>query len=282
MLTATPKLLTALLVIAIAFFSSCYSVNKQEPSLKQYDLDHPKIMSLPSSLNEISGIVYYPKDTSIFAISDASGFLYKIYLRTQQIKRWKFGSNHDYEDLQLLDSTFYILSSNGTIVTLRFDASNNMQTKQYSFTGKGKNEFESLYYDDEQKKLMLLCKDCKEDARSISGVWSFDPVTTTFTKESFSVDISNVSKNEVEKRKKFHPSAAAIHPVTHQLFILSSVNKALVIADKNGNVQEAYPLNPGLYKQPEGIAFTPTGDMIISNESAGEGNANLLLLKFKR
>ena len=38
-----------------------------------------------------------------------------------------------------------------------------------------------------------------------------------------------------EDKMKFKPSAAAINPLTHELFILSSVNKVIVIADKNGN-----------------------------------------------
>ena len=42
---------------------------------------------------------------------------------------------------------------------------------------------------------------------------------------------------------KFKPSAAAINPLTHELFILASVNKMLVVADKNGNIKNVYPLD---------------------------------------
>ena len=74
-----------------------------------------------AELDEISGIIYYPKDTSIFAISDATGSLYKIFPdKNIIVQKWKFGNNHDYEDLQRIDSTFYILSSSGDIVSIKF------------------------------------------------------------------------------------------------------------------------------------------------------------------
>src|SRR5689334_5371163 len=93
---------------------ACQQPNYATPA--EYDLNHPIKINLPSELDEISGINYYPKDTSIFAISDATGWLYKIYPdKKTPVEKWKFGKNEDYEDLQLVDSTFYILSSSGNI-----------------------------------------------------------------------------------------------------------------------------------------------------------------------
>jgi hypothetical protein len=83
------------------------------------------------------------------------------------------------------------------------------------------------------------------------------------------------------KEEKFKPSAAAIHPLTKELYIVSSVNKALVIADRNGKVRKVYRLDPGIFKQPEGITFSPAGDLFISNEAADVGAANILIYKTK-
>lgn len=280
--TLPKRLSVSLALLVILIFQSCYSSNKQSPSPQGYDLNHPAVIELPSSLDEISGIVYYPKDTSLFAISDATGELYKIHLHDLKIKKWKFGKNQDYEDLQLVDSTFYILASNGNVVSVRFDEDNRMNINEYTFPEAGNREFESLFYDPGPKKLMLLCKDCKEDKKSTSGFWSFDLYQKSFHEESMVISIEEVSKKVADRKKKFHPSAAAINPFTHQLFIVSAVNHILVIANKNGIVEEAFPLEPNIYKQPEGLAFTSSGDMIISNEAAERGSANLLVLKYKR
>src|SRR2546422_1047260 len=81
-----------------------------------YDLQHPRIMYLPTALNEISGIIYYPKDSTLFAIEDEAGFLYKIYPHHHRtILRWKFGTHGDYEDVAMKDSVFYVLRSDGNI-----------------------------------------------------------------------------------------------------------------------------------------------------------------------
>ena len=70
----------------------------------------------------------------------------------------------------------------------------------------------------------------------------------------------------------FKPSAATINPLTNELYILASVNKLLVVADRKGNVKDVYPLDPVTFNQPEGITFTPWGDLIISNEKGDEGS----------
>ena len=62
-----------------------------------YDLDNPLQIDLPTALNEISGLWYYEKDSSLFAIVDEDGFLYKIFpKRPDMIYRWKFAGPGDY------------------------------------------------------------------------------------------------------------------------------------------------------------------------------------------
>src|SRR5215471_4302982 len=114
------------------------------PTPAGYDLNHPVKINIPSELDEISGIIYYPKDTSIFAISDATGWLYKIYPnKRMRVEKWKFGKNADYEDLQLVDSIFYVLSSSGNLVSLKFYPHDSLEVKNFEFPDKGKNEFET-------------------------------------------------------------------------------------------------------------------------------------------
>jgi uncharacterized protein YjiK len=249
-----------------------------------YDLNHPVKVDLESQLDEISGIVYYAKDTSIFAISDATGSLYKIFPdKHAMVQKWKFGKNHDYEDLQLLDSTFYILSSSGDIVGVKFTLPDSMQVESYQFPDNGHNEFETLYYDSAKAQLILICKDCKSDNKNYVGTWAFNPSTKSYQQGFYKIDYTKLKDNlkEVDK-SKLKPSAAAINPLTHELYILASINKLLIIADKNGNIKNIYALNPSIYNQAEGIAFTPAGDLLISNESDKQSSADILVIKLKK
>lgn len=269
-------------MLLLALFGCDFSTD-QYPAPNDYDLNHPVTVMLQTELNEISGIVYYPKDTSVFAISDETGWLYKIFpTRQVKVQKWKFGKNHDYEDLQLVDSIFYILSSTGDIVTIKFLPNDSMDVQQYKFPKEHKNEFETLYFDKATGLLNIICKNCKNEKKHRVSVWTFNPSTHEYNLSSLFIDVAALAKEFDKKKMELKPSAAAINPLTNELFILSSVNKLLVIADKNGSVKSAYPLNPGTYKQPEGIAFTPSGDLLISNESANEGSANILVIKYKK
>ena len=271
------------LILFVGIFALPACEQSGYPTPPEYDLNHPIKINLPSELDEISGIIYYPKDTSIFAISDATGWLYKIYPdRKMLVEKWKFGKNADYEDLQLVDSTFYILSSSGNIVSLKFYGHDSLKVNHFEFPDKGKNEFETLYFDEASGQLNLICKDCKSDNKNYVSVWSFNPATQSYVLASFAIDANSISKQMNVKKMKFRPSAAAINPLTNELFILSSVNKVLVIAEKNGIIKKAYPLTPTLYQQPEGIAFTSSGDLLISNEADKEGPADILVIKLKR
>jgi uncharacterized protein YjiK len=268
-------------IACLIFYSSCKN-RSQFISPQGYDLNNPVKVELEDQLNEISGINYYPKDTGVFAISDATGSLYKIFPdKKAVVEKWKFGHNHDYEDLQLYDSIFYVLSSSGNIVRIKFISADSLQVSEYNFPEK-KVEFETLYFDSSLNKLILICKDCKQDNKKEVSTFAFNIDSQKYSDGPYKINAEKIAAMMHEDKMKFKPSAAAINPLTHELYILSSVNKAIVVADKNGNAKAVYVLNPSLYKQPEGIAFAPKGDLLISNESAKDGDANILIIKYKK
>jgi uncharacterized protein YjiK len=238
-------------------------------------------MKLPFELDEISGLAFYPRDSSVFAIGDEFGWLYKIPLTAgKSIQKWKFANEGDFEDLAMVDKVFYVLKSNGNIIAFTFDDHNQILKQQQDFPVSG-NEFEILYYDRHQFKLVLLCKDCETDKKKALTAFYFNLLNKHFD-DSSSINVTSIANMIGEKKIRFKPSAAAINPVTDELFIISSVNKLLVIADRKGNPKQTFPIDAALFKQPEGITFTPEGDMIISNESADRGAATLLFFKYNK
>ena len=128
----------------------------------------------------------------------------------------------------------------------------------------------------------MLCKDCQDDKKKTLSVWTIDLNSLEYTPAAFSIDVVPIDKKLGEDKIRFKPSAAGLNPVTNELYILASVNKLLVVADRKGNVKEVYNLDPKIFKQPEGITFTPTGDLLISNEAALTGAANILIYKRKK
>lgn len=277
------NIVIGILLSAVAFCSCDNVLDKKEvfQNPEGYNLQRPYKIPLPLDLEEISGIVYYPPDSSLFAINDEQGWLYKIYPNhPQTTEKWKFYSGDDFEDLYLMDSNFYALRSNGDIVEFKFgtNRSVNVQINKFPF---GKSEFESIYYDTSLQKLLIICKDCESDKKKALSLFSFDPHTNLYDFVPFSIDVKSVARSLGEKSMKFKPSAAAINPLTGNLYIISSINKLLLVTDQRGNMIEAVKIDKGLFKQPEGICFTPSGTMIISNESADIGLGNLLIFKYQ-
>src|SRR5688572_19222732 len=101
----------AIALIILFAYQSCDTQKKSNPlpTPAQYDLNNPTVYSLPLALSEVSGLAYYPKDSSVFAIIDEAGIFFKIYLNgTGLIKKWTFDKARDFEDVVMKDGTFYL------------------------------------------------------------------------------------------------------------------------------------------------------------------------------
>jgi len=270
-----------LIVLLLATASCGPKANSIRGNTEGYDLDHPRIIELPTALNEISGLWYYSKDSSLFAIEDEDGFLYKIFpSHPDKILRWKFAGHGDYEDLAVVGNTFYILRSDGVIFATSIPSGDHVESVKYEPAENG-NEYESIYYDDSLKLLVMVCKDCNEDKKKNLSTMGFNPETRQYVAEPYLIYAKTIAHIIGQKSIKFKPSAATLDPFTGQLYILSSVNRLLVMASRDGSIQQAYPLAPKIYKQPEGLAFGADRTLYISNESHQEGRPNILVLHYR-
>ncbi len=278
------KLTFLIASVSVGFFG-CNSKAQKEKfnNTDTYDFAQPKIINLPQALDEISGLAYYPKDTSVFAIIDEDGILFKIPLNDPtNVKEWRFDKQRDFEDIVYKDSSFYVMVSNGDIDKINFIGDKIAVVKADFPNAENKiNEFESMYYSADSNKLIILCKECEDDKDSIVSSFFYDDSASHFFKYK-TIETAQLFQKIGSKKEKIKPSAAAINPITKELYVLCSGNKFIFIEDGQGKIKDLIKLNPVIYKQPEGMAFTSDGDLIISNEVNAEGYATLLLLKNKK
>jgi uncharacterized protein YjiK len=267
--TKCPAMLLAYLVCATSLLGSC--ANNSADSPPGYNIHKARSTELGKVLNEISGIFYHAGDSSILAISDNQEKIIEIGLKKNKLRDVTgkvVDKGSDLEDIVMVNSTIFILKSIGEVKAVFPGAPDSSQVITYSLPISGKNDFETMYFDSSLKALILICKSCEHEKGSgLRSAYKFDLDTRKFDTSVF----FRVSQKQVEEILKdsdadLAPSAAAIHPVTQQLFILSSAGNLLVVADRNGKVISAYKLNPDTFQQAEGIAFAPDGDMYISNE----------------
>ncbi len=239
-------------------------------------------MKLGTHLKEISGMAYIPGKDMMLVETDEKGDIFTIDFsdKRDMIGKIKFGGKEDYEDIVYTDSAVYMLISSGSVVKVDTKDSA-MTTTQYDL-GMEKNEFEAMYLDKATHSLVLLCKQCDHEKDAIRQAYSFDLKSNTFSTEaSYTIHISDIQKILNDDKAEFKPSAAAINPITGKLFIVASVGKLLVVASRDGKIEHVFRLDPDLYNQPEGMTFSPNGDLYISNEG-GEGTATILRFNYKK
>ncbi len=257
---------------------------------------------LPSYLEEISGLSYSGKG-EIACVQDEKGTIYILSLEQGEIvKKYDFGDDADYEDITVVGKTAYILRNNGDIYRIRDFRKKDRKVKKFNTPLKEKNDTEGMTYDHRANALLIACKgspsiDKESPYEGYKAIYRFDlekeeleedPIylvdlerldsysdKSAFTK--FSVRVAKRLRL-IESETSFQPSGIAIHPVSGEIYIISSVGKLLIILDREGTVLEVKELDPVVFRQPEGICFSPEGDMYISSE--GQGGKGYIL-KFK-
>lgn len=250
---------------------------KPKPTLIQspphYDFSKVGISKLDLKLKEISGLAWDADKDQFLAHYDEAGTLF--YLNKQDksiVTAYPFGPKGDYEDIALYNGIPYILRSDGMITKVIKESDGVVRGVE---AGKldisGTNDFETMYADTARKALIIVCKNCEQDSKAEISAFAFYPDSIGFVNQPvYRINAEKIKeiakKDSLPKTSKFQPSAAGIHPITQQLFIISSASNQLLIADRDGNPESVFHLSKKLFPQPEGLTFNRKGEMYISNE----------------
>jgi uncharacterized protein YjiK len=290
------------LIILLTLTSYCQSPDIfYQNSL--YSLDRPdQRYSMPTGLVEISGISWTGKGT-LACIQDEEGIIFCYSLEKEKvISEVKFGKDGDYEDISVVDKTAYILKSNGHIFRVKNYKKDDIKVKRVKTQLSQKNDAEGMVYDSSENRLLIACKGSpsleKENPyKGYRAVYSFDLETNQLKeKPVYLIDPRKMESykeqggiNQYSSRLakvlgikdpygSLRPSGIAIHPLTDEIYVISSVGKLLIRLDREGLILGFHALDPNLFRQPEGICFSPEGDLYISNEGRGGKG---YILKFK-
>lgn len=282
------QLIYSPLLLTIIFFCVNCTDNKTYHSPKGYDLAHPVKYNLSDALTEISGIAFHKgKSDTLFAEQDEEGELFYFKPGSSNIQHKNFGKSGDYEDVAISGAQVIMLRSDGVLFTFPLSSIQNSETidavKWKDLVPKG--EYEGLYADDSARLVYVLCKHCGIDkgGKSTTGyILKLSGEGTLESGRQFKIDVKQIEDLAGLKKLAFHPSALSQNPISKEWFILSSVNRLLVLADANWNIKEVFPLDPALFGQPEGMAFDQENNLYISNEGDKLRPGNVLKFEFKK
>lgn len=276
--------LSLLILFGVAGFSCMDHTGYTSP--KGYNLTQPVKYNMPDALHEISGIAFHHgKADSLYAEQDEDGNVYYLHLGDNHAASSTFGKQGDYEDIAILGEQVILLRSDGVLYTFPFKGIrqatiNNVQkTKDVLPAG----EYEGLYANEKDQQLYVLCKHCNDDnTRKTNSGYIFKLAADGSIKQSgtFSINVQEIEAITGTKKIAFHPSALAKNQLTNEWYVLSSVNKILVVTDYNWKVKAVYPIDPGLFMQPEGIAFDGQNNLYISNEGDKITPGNVLKFNY--
>jgi uncharacterized protein YjiK len=128
------------------------------------------------------------------------------------------------------------------------------------------NNIEGLCYDPETNALLLACKDSPgKGYEKMRAVYSFSLNSMIVDeKPRFLIPIKAIKNNMLEN--EFNPSGISRQPVSGTFFIIASRGNTIVEVSKSGEILDQKNLPESIHIQPEGITFSKSNTMYISNE----------------
>lgn len=275
-------------MLCLAFTACAQKKDVVYRSPAGYNLDKPKKYTMPQELEEISGIAFYKGDPKLlYAEQDEEGYIFSLKPGDEQAVKVKFGKKGDYEDIAIAKEQVIILRSDGTLFTMPFTEVNAgavTNVKEWKDL-LPKAEYESMYADENTGTIYILCKYCGQDKKSgtLTGYILRLTDNGTLTYDShFTIGTQEIAALAGKKSVKFAPSALTRNKQKNKWFILSSVNKLLVVADESWKIEQVFHLDAALFTQPEGITFDAENNLYISNEAGNTQYGTVLKFPYDR
>lgn len=262
-----------------------------------YDYNKPnQTFKLPYELNEISGLSLAPSADELIAVTDEIATLFFISKKDGKItKRIEFGDTGDFEGVELVEGDCFAVKSNGKIYRIKNIGTHRQHVERLETDLKKIDNIEGLGYDATSRQLFFAAKGQKDgelskkiyffrlESLSRQGLILRGGIhleiklsdIQTFIKDKVKYNKIRSDYEGSPSRFEFGPSAVAVQPKTGNVFVLSSINKILMVFNRKGEIIELEKLEKSIHRQPEGMCFDADGTLYISNEIK-DGAAPLL------
>ena len=253
-----------------------------------YDLQNPALVInlVSEELKEISGLSPTDIPGIYLAIADERGEVFFVDGNGGGAvkRRVLFRDKGDFEGVEMVEKIVWASKSDGDLFEIKDWGKETPSISTFKTPLKKTDDVEGLAYDPERKSLLLACKG-NPDSAYARKIYAFNLANKALdTLPVYSIDPLEVNQwvpyTSKEKHDFFSPSGLAVHPITGDVYVISTSLKRLVILDyQTGKIKSAQRLDKKILPQPEGISFDPQGNMLFSSEGKG-GEGQLLKFNF--
>lgn len=260
--------------ISAVLASSSVKKSKKEKKDKLEQVPAPGVSiserwELPKILTEISGLSYLG-ESRFACVQDELGtiFIYNTGMNKIE-KEIQFGPAGDYEDLVVTGNDAWVIRADGQLTSVaNFETAKPVVTK-FSTHLTVKQNIEGLCFDKVNNRLLVAIKDNEPGNVNYKGIYAFDLAGKTMPAQpvfKLQLDDPLFKGSGKKKGSEFMPSAISIHPKSGDMYITDGRNSGLLILDGAGEPKKYFALDKNEFAQPEGISFSPAGELFISNE----------------
>ncbi|MDN3656074.1 hypothetical protein QWZ08_10585 [Ferruginibacter paludis] len=278
------KIITVIWSIIISLAACRSGVKKNEIATESrdnfsYDIHTPdKRYELPKKLKEISGVAAV-NDSIIACVADEKGVVYFFNLNSNDIdNKIYFSDKGDFEDLTIIGDTIYVLDSKGVIWSIKkFMQRPTISSVQLNID----KPFELEGICHRADTLFVAAKyyhNKKRDSEGRLPIWKMSMPLMQVDIPFF--DLPDIVKAPNGVSSPFHTSALIFDEINKEWIFISTHSKWMIRCGYSGNILFTQSLSAQEFTQPEGICFTPSGNLLISNEGR-EGIASILLFTRK-
>ncbi|TCZ67196.1 hypothetical protein [Flaviaesturariibacter aridisoli] len=239
---------------------------------------------LPEALREVSAIAW-AGNNRIACVQDNDGIIYFYDIGAGKVAdQFTFAGKGDFEGLAIAGNTYYVLRSDGMLFEITRGAGK-PEVRTYQGPFSNHNDCESLSYDAARNRLLIGVKEADLSDASRKGVYPFDLATKQFSTEAaYYIASDNAAPASGKKGKKkkagtIRPSDNVLIPGGQGLYVLDGPRSELLVTDARGNVERVIELDKSVFPQPEGLCFSPGGELYLSSEAGKKGTATLARVK---
>jgi uncharacterized protein YjiK len=258
---------------------------QHQPSRVPYDLHRPLVrLELPAELREVSALTDVD-DSTVAMVQDEEAALYFLSLASGRVlRKVPFAGPGDMEGLTRKGTDYFALRSDGQIYHLH-EAGGAYALRDTIRLRLANTDIEGLALDDRTGRVLVAPKDHAKgkEGRDKRQLYAWDPsdasgrvdvvlqlsvqrLITQARAQGMHVPMRTTDKGRQVPALKLRFSSVAVHPVTGHYYLLSAVDRVLLVVEREGRLVALEQLDERLLPKAEGITFLPGGDLVIASE----------------